>query len=57
MKNDAKLSNEQICSILIEWMYLQDGAFDSKNEWRQAFVKKLKNVLGLTEEDSIEDWG
>lgn len=42
---------EQYATIM-EWMYVNDGAFDSKQEWREAFNEMLREVV-LGEE--VED--
>jgi hypothetical protein len=33
---------------MIQWLYERDNAFESKNEWREEFVKKLRKELGLS---------
>jgi hypothetical protein len=29
---------------IIEWLYVNDGKFPNKNEWRKAFVKFLDEL-------------
>lgn len=40
---EDKLSIRQLGRI-IEWLYVNDGVFDSKIEWRKAFIKFLKSL-------------
>ena len=30
---------------IVEWLYLNDGKFGSARQWREEFLKYLKNVL------------
>jgi len=36
---------EHVC--LLEWMIESHNSFDSKNEWRQEFINKLRIAVGL----------
>lgn len=29
---------------IIKWLYINDGLFDNKNEWRDALIKKLEEL-------------
>ena len=43
---------------IVEWMYVNDGAFSSKNEWRSEFIRMLASVLdveGYEVEDNDDD--
>jgi hypothetical protein len=39
MKNQEKMTK------IIEWLYVNDGMFKSKNEWREKFVRMLRESL------------
>lgn len=39
---------------IVEWMYVNDGAFSSKNEWRSEFIRMLASVLDV-EGYEVED--
>jgi hypothetical protein len=39
MKNQEKMTK------IIEWLYVNDGMFKSKNEWREKFVGMLKSLF------------
>jgi len=30
---------------MLEWMFINDGNFKNVNEWREAFVSKLDELL------------
>jgi hypothetical protein len=47
---DGEMSQKDVKSPdaytrIIDWLYTNDGKFGSKQEWRKAFVKFLKEVL------------
>lgn len=37
--------NKRQYRLILEWLYLNDQAFDSKEEWREALLGYLKNIL------------
>lgn len=43
MKKD--LERERIIRSVVEWMYLNDGMFPNKNEWRLSFMMYLKGII------------
>lgn len=36
-----KTSNIQRLAEVLEWLYIYDGTFKTKNEWREELVPKL----------------
>ncbi len=42
-----------IYNSIIQWLYLNDGKYNSKAEWREAFLSFLREVLG--EPDCVVD--
>jgi len=42
----ARKKNATRYARIVEWLYLNDGAYDTKEEWRKAFLVKLREVLG-----------
>lgn len=43
--------NKEIYASLVEWLYLNDGEFKDKYEWREALISKLKQLLDLKEDE------
>lgn len=39
------MKNIEIIAAILEWLYLNDKAFDSIQEWRVAFIKHLKGII------------
>lgn len=37
---------ERTRAEIVEWLYLNDEAYDTKQDWRKAFLAKLREVLG-----------
>jgi len=32
---------------LIEWLYIYDGDFSSRSEWREVLIAKIRSELGV----------
>lgn len=32
-------------TAIVEWLYLNDGAYPTKNEWREAFLEVLCDLF------------
>jgi len=46
--------NETFAKI-VEWVYVNDGMFKSKNEWRAEFIKMLRTVLCCEDDNYLRD--
>lgn len=49
MEQDERL---EMYADIIEWLYVNDGAYDSKQDWRESFSEFLRRTL-LDGDDSI----
>jgi len=49
MEQDERLG---MYTDIIEWLYVHDGQYDSKQEWRESFSEFLKETL-LDQDDCI----
>lgn len=47
--------NETFAKI-IEWLYIHDNMFQNKNEWREKFVKMLKDLLCDDDENYMRNF-
>jgi len=39
------INRRKLIADIIEWMYINDGNFNSKSEWRASFIMHLKGML------------
>ena len=40
-----ELTKEQAYTAIIEWLYLNDKVYPEKMNWREAFVKHVKETI------------
>ena len=40
-----KSKRRNVLIAILEWLYTNDGAYDSAAEWRIAFIEFLKELL------------
>jgi hypothetical protein len=52
MKSDGRL--DRLREVL-EWLYTQDGAFDTKNEWRDELVNRLYWLVEVPRNDEEDE--
>jgi len=38
---------------ILEWLYLNDNKFSSREEWRKNFLKELKKLLLFRDEQQV----
>ncbi len=39
------MKNNEIIAEIVKWLYINDGGYKNKLEWRKAFIKKLEELL------------
>lgn len=40
-KNNMNTKTLKVYANILEWLYINDGAFPNKNEWREEFTTEL----------------
>lgn len=51
-KESVEINRQEMYTEILEWLYTNDGAYDSALDWREAFNQLLREVI-LEEEIDI----
>lgn len=44
-KESVEIDRQGIYAEILEWLYTNDGAYDSALDWREAFNQLLREVI------------
>jgi hypothetical protein len=49
------MAKNETFARIVEWVYVNDGMFKSKNEWRVEFIKMLRTLLCYEDDNYLRD--
>lgn len=47
------MKNQEKFTKIVEWLYVNDGMFKNKNEWREKFIGMLRRMFCEEEQYSL----